>query len=263
VNSSETIERVSTLNEYERWTERPMQILGFGWLALLILELTRGLSPLLAVMSAVIWGIFIIDFAVRLFLARSKTVYLRRNWLVAISLAVPAFRVLRVVRTVGVLRAAPVVRGVRLVRVVGSLNRGMSALGKSLGRRGLGYVVALTILLTLGGAAGMYAFERDLPGGPGLPDYPTALWWTAMIMTTFGTSYWPQSAEGRALCLMLAVYAFGVWGYLTASLATYFVGQDANADDAELAGRKSVESLRADIADLRADIRALRDSRRQ
>ena len=260
MNSSETSERLSTLDEYERWTERPMLVLGFAWLALLILELTRGLTPLLAGLSAVIWAIFIIDFAVRLFLAPSKAIYLRRNWLVAVSLVVPAFRVLRIARTVSLLRAAPVVRGVRLVRVVGSLNRGMSALGKSLGRRGIGYVVALTILITLGGAAGMYAFERDVPGGPGLVDYPTALWWTAMIMTTFGTSYWPESAEGRVLCLLLAFYAFAVWGYLTASLATYFVGQDANADDAEIAGRKGIESLRADIADLKEDIRALRQS---
>lgn len=259
LNSSETTERASTLDEYERWTERPMQALGFAWLALLILELTRGLSPLLAGLSTAIWALFAIDFGVRLFLAPSKRAYLRREWLVAISLVVPALRVLRFVRGVRLLRAAPVVRGVRLVRVVGSLNRGMSALSKSLGRRGLGYVVALTILITFGGAAGMYAFERDVAGGPGLMDYPTAVWWTAMIMTTLGTDYWPQTAEGRALCLMLALYAFGVWGYVTASLATFFVGQDASDDDAEIAGRREIEALRADIADLRADIRALRE----
>ena len=257
MNSSENLERASILGEYEGWTERPMQLLGFAWLALLILELTRGLSPLVAGLSAAIWAIFAIDFAVRFFLAPSRRAYLRSNWLVALSLLVPALRVLRFARGIRVLRAAPVVRGVRLVRVVGSLNRGMSALSKSLGRRGLGYVVALTVLITLGGAAGMYAFERDVPGGPGLTDYPSALWWTAMIMTTLGTNYWPQTAEGRALCLMLALYAFGVWGYVTASLATFFVGQDADDDEAGIAGRREIESLRADIAALRADIRGL------
>lgn len=257
--AGDAVERLSTLEGYEHWTERPMQVLGFAWLGLLILELTRGLSPLLAVLSTVIWILFAIDFGVRLFLAPVKGAYLRRNWLVALSLLVPAFRVLRIARGIRVLRAARVARGFRLVRVVGSLNRGMSALGKSLGRRGLGYVVALTILITFGGAAGMYAFEREVAGGPGLTDYPDALWWTAMIMTTLGTNYWPQTAEGRALCLMLALYAFAVWGYVTASLATYFVGQDANDDEAEIAGRKGIELLRVDIAELRADIRALRN----
>jgi voltage-gated potassium channel len=72
-----------------------------------------------------------------------------------------------------------------------------------------------------------------------------------MIMTTLGSSYWPQSAEGRLLCLRLAVYAFAVWGYVTAALATYFVGRDADDDEAEIPGRKEIELLRSEIAGLR------------
>jgi hypothetical protein len=64
---------------------------------------------------------------------------------------------------------------------------------------------------------------------------PTAtLWWTAMVMTTLGSEYWPKSTEGRMLGFLLAVYAFPVWGYITASLATFFVGRDADDDRAEL-----------------------------
>jgi len=224
-DSGDIVERLSALDEFERWTERPMQVLGFGWLALLIIELTRGLSPLLAGLSTAIWIVFAIDFAVRLFLAPAKVAYLKRNWLVAFSLLVPARRILRIARGVRLLRAAPAVRGFRFVRVIGSLNRGMTALGRSLSRRGLGYVAALTVIVTLVGAAGMHAFERSPAGASGFADYPSSLWWTAMIMTTLGTSDWPQTAEGRALCLILALYGFAVWGYLTASLATYFVGQ--------------------------------------
>jgi voltage-gated potassium channel len=36
------------------------------------------------------------------------------------------------------------------------------------------------------------------------------------------------------LCFLLAVYAFAVWGYITASLATFFVGRVADDDRAEL-----------------------------
>ena len=39
--------------------------------------------------------------------------------------------------------------------VVGSLNRGMRALGRSFARRGVGYVLALTLLVTVAGAAGI------------------------------------------------------------------------------------------------------------
>lgn len=103
----------------------------------------------------------------------------------------------------------------------------------------------------------MYAFESETPDGSGLKDYATALWWTAMIMTTMGSEYWPQTPEGRILCFILALYAFAVFGYVTATLATFFVGRDAENDEAEVAGAKSIEALQEEIKALRADIQAL------
>jgi voltage-gated potassium channel len=131
----------------------------------------------------------------------------------------------------------------------------MKALGASMGRRGFGYVVALTVIVTFTGAAGMYAFENDRPGG--FRSYGEALWWTAMVMTTMGSADWPESAEGRVLCVILALYAFAVFGYVTAALATYFVGRDAASEEAELAGAREVGELRAEIAALRAEIAKL------
>ena len=89
--------------------------------------------------------------------------------------------------------------------------------------------------------------------------YGDAVWWTAMLLTTLGSEYWPRTAEGRVLCVLLALYAFAVFGYITATLATYFVGRDAAAAESELAGAADVRALREEIAALRADVRALRD----
>ena len=140
--------------------------------------------------------------------------------------------------------------------MIGSLNRGVRALARSFARRGFGYVVALTLLVTLAGAAGVFAFERDVPGSP-LTSYGAALWWTAMVMTTMGSDYFPRSAEGRALCVLLALFAFAVFGYVTATLATYFVGRDAAAADAEVAGQAAVDALADEVRALRAELRAL------
>jgi voltage-gated potassium channel len=41
-----------------------------------------------------------------------------------------------------------------------------------------------------------------------------------------GSDYWPQTPEGRLLCLLLAIYAFAVFGYVTAAIAAYFVDRD-------------------------------------
>jgi voltage-gated potassium channel len=78
-----------------------------------------------------------------------------------------------------------------------------------------------------------------------------------MIMTTMGSQYWPQTAEGRVLCVFLALYAFGVFGYVTATLATFFIGRDAEDDGAELAGAKQLAAVRDEVTALREEIRTL------
>ena len=248
-------ERNEVLHKLEDWLETPMVVLGFVWLALLVVELTWELNPLLETIGTAIWIIFILDFALKLTLAPRKMSYLKSNWLTVIALVVPALRVFRLIRVVRLLRVARAARGLRLVRVVTSLNRGMKALGATMERRGFGYVIALTTAVTLAGAAGMYAFEQDVPNG--LDSYTSALWWTAMLMTSMGSQYWPETAEGRVLCFLLSLYGFAVFGYVTATLATFFIGRDADSEDAEIAGARSIEALRGDIAALRADISAL------
>jgi voltage-gated potassium channel len=249
-------ERDSILHDLEEWLEKPMIVLSFIWLALFVVEFTRGLTPGLLWAGGAIWVLFILDFGLRLGLASRKRAYLRRNWLTAVSLLVPALRVLRVAQALRVLRFAGAVRGARLVTVVGSLNRGMRALGRTFERRGFGYVVALTLIVTFGGAAGIYAFERGIAGSP-ITSYLTSLWWTAMVMTTMGTEYYPQSAEGRALCLLLAVYAFAMFGYVTATLATFFIGQDAEDQHAEVAGQRAIDELVAEVRLMRAHVELL------
>jgi voltage-gated potassium channel len=219
-------------------------------LVLLVVELIWGLGPFLEAMVTVIWIIFIIDFLIRFLLAPAKMKYLKKNWLTAISLVVPALRVFRIVRVVRVLRVARAARSLRLFRIVSSLNRGMNALRASMGRRGFGYVLALTVVVILVGAAGMQAFE----GPAGFESYGEALWWTAMLLTTIGSEFWPVTAEGRVLAFLLSVYGLAVFGYLTATLATYFIGREAESDEAEIAGTRSVEALRAEIAALRAEL---------
>src|SRR5688500_9175015 len=99
-------ERLELLQQLDEWLELPLILLGFIWLALLVLEFTWGLSPLLTTISNVIWIIFIVDFVIKFTLAPRKLAYLRTNWLTAISLAAPALRVIRVVYVARLLRTA-------------------------------------------------------------------------------------------------------------------------------------------------------------
>lgn len=241
-------ERETTLHQFQDWLEKPMLVLSFVWLALLVVELAWGLNRVLWALGQAIWVLFLAEFALSLALAPDKLRYVRANWLKALSLAAPALRILRLARFARFARLGAAGRGLRLLRLVGSVNRGMNALGSALSRRGFGYVLGLTLIVTFVGAAGMYALETDAPGG-GFDSYFAALWWTAMIITTMGSEYWPKTPDGRVLCLFLALYAFTVFGYVTATLATFFIGRDSATG--EVALKEEIAALRRELARLR------------
>lgn len=225
-----------------------MVFLGFVWLLLLIIELVWGLSTVLEYLSITIWVIFIFDFLIKFLLAPVKLHFFKTNWLTAISLIIPALRIFRILRLFRVLR------GVRLIKVVASLNRGMKSLGATMQRRGFGYVVLLSIAVTFGGAAGMFAIEK---GNTGFENYGMALWWTSMRVITAGSDFWPATPEGRGLAFILSLFGYAVFGYVTATLATFFIGRDAEEKDAPVAGAKDVEELKKMITSLSTKIEGL------
>ena len=104
---------------------------------MLVIEFTRGLSPWLQTVNDVIWGAFLAQFAVEFATAPSKTVYLRKRWVTALSLALPAFRLLRFARVARTARLFRNVRGIRLARLLSTIDRGMRMLSLGFRRRGV------------------------------------------------------------------------------------------------------------------------------
>ncbi|PRY07358.1 voltage-gated potassium channel [Pontibacter ummariensis] len=246
-------ERYELLNRLQDALELPMVVLGFIWLVLLVVELIWLLNPVLELISNIIWILFILDFGIKFILAPHKLLFLRNNVLTALSLAVPALRLFRVTRAFRLISSARAARGLRLVKVVGSINRGMRSLGKTMKRRAFGYVLALTVVVTTAGAAGIYALEGD----EGIKSYGDALWWTVMLLTSIGSDYFPVTPEGRILCLLLAIYGFAVFGYFTATVASFFIDRDAGSEEAEVAGARQVKALQQEIGMLRTELQAV------
>lgn len=247
-NENVLIERKSLLSKLENFLEVPMLFLSFTWLILMICEFTVGLSTFFIYVNNFIWGLFVIDFLIKIILAPQKIEYLKKNWITTLALILPAFRLFRILRTIRLLRLSGTLRTLRLARVLTSLNRGVTALGNSLSRRGLGYVLGLTLIVMFAGAAGILSFEKEIGG---IQDYGTAVWWTAMTLTTMGSDYFPKTSEGRLLCLILAIYGFAIFGYITATVATYFVGRDAENANGEIAGQKAIDELKLEIIELK------------
>lgn len=235
-------ERETLLEHVHAAVDGIMLILSVAWIGLLVAELVGGGLPRsLDAAVWVIWAIFALDFVVEFVIAPRKVQYLRRHWLTMISLVLPAFRIVRVFGALRVLRAARVVRSVGMLRILTSLNRGFASLRATAVRRGLAYVVGATALVLVVGAAGMASFESSAAfgaaatSGPAAPirDYGDALWWTAYAMTTGATSQ-PVTWEGKLLGWLLTLYGLAVFGYLTATLASHFIGRERQSTSTDL-----------------------------
>lgn len=215
-------------------TEKPLIFLSFVWLGLLVYEFVYGLTPTLEAVIYILWGVFILDFVVEFALSGWKTQYIKNNFLIFISLFIPAFRILRIFRSFRVLRATRAVRSVSLVRILATLNQGFKTLQEVFGGSGVKYIALFTIIMVFAGAAGIFYFENnDVLTANGIPvnssaqiqNYGDALWFTAMLLMTIGSEYWPKTLEGRILTFFLSLYAVGVFGFITATIASLLIGK--------------------------------------
>lgn len=234
------LDRQELLEEFETWTEWPLAALALAWIVLLVLEFAGSTSSYIEPATTLIWGIFIVEFAVRLLLSTDRLRFVRANWLTVIALIVPAFRLFRFA---AILRGASVLRGLRLARIVTGLNRGLRSWRGALGARRLPFVVLFTAVVGVVGAAGIYAFEHET--NPGFADFGDALWWSGMILITLGSGTWPETDAGRILAFMMGLYSFSVFGYVTAAIASILIerppdaagGADGRAGGEEAASR--------------------------
>jgi len=103
-----------------------------------------------------------------------------------------------------------------------------------------------TAALVLNGAIIVYLFERHAPGS-NIHTLGESLWWSLVTVTTvgYGDKY-PVSAGGRGVAVVLMLTGIGLVGVLSTTVASYFVGQRAEADMTELHRRLDrIEALLA------------------
>src|SRR5688572_12820600 len=77
-------ERQTLLEHIHGALDSVMVLLSLAWIALLVADLVSGGLPAsLDLAFWVIWGLFVLDFALEFAIAPSKRGYLRRHWLTA------------------------------------------------------------------------------------------------------------------------------------------------------------------------------------
>ena len=182
----------------------------------------------------VIWGVFCVEYVIRLLLAVEKLRFVRSHWFDLSVLILPVLRPLRALRLFNALRV--------LNRHAVSWTRGRLAI----------YVVAATVLIVVMGALAALEAERGHPES-NIESYPQALWWAICTITTVGYGdLYPSTVEGRLVAIALMVSGLGLIGFTTGSLASWIVDRISDAE------RPNGSATRADVALLLHEIRKLR-----
>lgn len=187
-----------------------------------------------------IWGVFLVEYLVVVSLAQNRWGYTRRAWLdvAIIVVSFPALpSLLAATRLARLTRLARVLRILRFVRLAAIVSRGGQAAGVIFRKRGLGYVMMLTLLLALG-IGGAFAVVEDTSIVDGM-------WWAVVTLTTVGYGdVYPVTGVGRLAAGVLMILGIGVVAFITASVAAYFV--DGDSHDSDLPER--IDALDARLA---------------
>ena len=218
----------------------------------LLFSLSSPWSTLVYGGQVAIWAMFLIAFAIELRLAPRKSLYLRRNWILIVALVIPALRVLRVVQALRFLQTARALRGTTMVRSFAVLHRAMNAIRGFLSFSHTAFLAVLTGVVWLFSSVLVYYLESDRADG--IRSIGDAFWWSAAVLTTIGPDIEPATTEGRIVAIAVRVFGIGIFGYLTARLAAFFLGSRAGEPASNQA--TELQELRRELGAWQAEIQA-------
>jgi voltage-gated potassium channel len=191
-----------------------------------------------------VWGIFAIELLLLTsFAPRSE--FLRASTAVKLIVVLLSFPLLP--SLLALVRLARLGRLLRLMRLTGVTVRGITAIRKILGRRGLIYVAVVTSLLILVGGGCLSILEPQTVKGGG---YGDGVWWAVVTATTVGYGdISPSTLPGRIIAVLLMLVGIGLMSTLAAAITSYFVQQTANTELKDLTARLDrIESILGQLA---------------
>lgn len=219
--------RAKALEAIEQATDLPMSLLAVAFIPLLVLPAVMPLSEttrtVFTRLEWLIWAVFALELAVKTYLAPQRGRYLLRHWFDVLIVALPFLRPLRVIRSARALRV------LTALRLFGAGTRVVVATREMFGRHGLQYVVVVCAVLFVASAGAVTYFERNAGGA--IKDFPTALWWAAVTVTTVGYGdTFPVTAEGRGVGVFLMGVGIALFSLLTANIAAFFVASQPQSE---------------------------------
>lgn len=176
------------------------------------------------------WIFFVCDYLVRLKLASPRGAWFRGHIFDLLVVVLPPLKPLRLLRALTLINAHRQTAG--------------TALRSSLTIYGLG---TAAILIWIASVA-VLGFERGAPGA-NIETFGDAVWWAFVTLATVGYGdFYPVTAGGRIVAVLLMCAGIAVVGVVTATLASWVIERAASGHDAdEPATRQQVRDVKRQL----------------
>ncbi|MCH7583512.1 MAG: ion transporter [Acidobacteria bacterium] len=193
----------------------------------------------------IIWVVFAAEFFTLLTVAVERRTFLRKSWL-EVAIVTLTFPVIFIVASnLQMVGAARLARLLRLTRFVAVMSLAGTTVTRIFSKRGLAYIVGITVILGLGFGIlyGLIEEQASIFDG---------MWWALVTITTVGYGdFFPLTTAGRIVGALLMVVGIGFVATLTASVAAHFM------DDADTHLSDSLEALHDDIRSMNARMQVM------
>ncbi|MGD0378938.1 MAG: potassium channel family protein [Acidimicrobiales bacterium] len=236
--------RHDLVERIEQATKYPMSLLGIAWLIIAITILTTdangSASTVLVGILFALWAVAFVEYLVRLVVTPDRRGYLKRRWVEPATVVVPP---LQGWHFVGIERMG-------LLLHEGELRVETILKHHSLFR----VLIAAAVTLFLG--AWLVLLFEEKARGSNIHNYPDALWWGIVTVTTVGYGdRFPVSEGGRVVAVVLMLLGIGLIGVLTATVASVFIKEHTDANKEEFKkGHADLGQQLAVISDRLADV---------
>ncbi len=226
--------RKEVLERLDNLTELPLLLLSFIMVPVLLgpLLLEDSFSEaeltLFNTLDIFIWAVFAADFLGKFVITPDKWGYIKRNWLEALTVAIPFMRPFRIIRLI--LFSARAIRATRrLVKV--------------------DFLIVYAIGVVVIAATVVTGVEH---GHDSIDSFADALWWSVVTTTTVGYGdMTPVTPIGRGIAVLLMLVGIGLFGGLTANFASSIFRTDDNVEANTEQLLDEMQKLRKDLVSLR------------
>jgi voltage-gated potassium channel len=236
--------RHDLVDRIERVTKFPMALLGVAWLLIAVIVVTTDVngsaSKVLVGGLFVLWVIMLVEYLVRLVVTPDTPGYVRRRWVEPATVVVPAFQGWHVI-------------GIERMGIL--LHEGELRVESILKHHSL-FRVLIAVVITLFLGAWLVLLFEEKAKGSNIHDYPDALWWAIVTITTVGYGdRFPVTEGGRVVAVILMLVGIGLIGVLTATVASVFIKEHTDANKEEVKkGHADLGQQLSVISDRLADV---------